>query len=362
VHHHLIVAGMRSGCGLIVETGEAREIHHFCCLMGYGAGAVVPWLALASIDRLAETGRLGDTDPQAARENYAAAVGKGILKVMSKMGISTLQSYRGAQIFESVGLNRSVVDHWFTGTVSRIGGADMDTIAREIEARCQEGQAATAETMLAQGGRYRWRRDGESHQYNPETIPWLQQAVRQDDPAAWQRYRQAVQALNRQEGLIRGRFEFNPAGTPVALDEVEPWTDIVKRFKTGAMSYGSISQEAHETQAIAMNRMGGKSNSGEGGEDADRFESRSQRRLAQQRHQTNCLGTVWCHHWLFDQRRGTADQNGPGSQTWRRRAAARGEGLSLDRQHPPQHALCRAHLSAAPPRHLLHRRPGPADL
>jgi glutamate synthase (NADPH/NADH) large chain len=273
VHHSLIAAGMRSGCGLIVETGEAREIHHFCCLLGYGAGAVVPWLALASIDRLAETGRLGDTDPQAARENYAAAVGKGILKVMSKMGISTLQSYRGAQIFESVGLNRSVVDHWFTGTVSRIGGADMDTIAREIEARCQEtDKPATAETMLAQGGRYRWRRDGESHQYNPETIPWLQQAVRQDDPAAWQRYRQAVQALNRQEGLIRGRFEFNPAGTPVALDEVEPWTDIVKRFKTGAMSYGSISQEAHETQAIAMNRMGGKSNSGEGGEDADRFD------------------------------------------------------------------------------------------
>ncbi|BBO70068.1 glutamate synthase [Desulfosarcina alkanivorans] len=273
VHHGLIDAGMRSECGLIVETGEAREIHHVCCLLGYGAGAVVPWLALATIDRLAETGRLDGTGRHTAREYYTAAVDKGILKVMSKMGISTLQSYRGAQIFECVGLDRSVVDRWFTGTVSRIGGADMDVIAREIEARCRMIDApAAADPLLTPGGRYRWRRDGEAHQYNPETIPLIQQAVRQDDQAAWQRYCRAVQGLNRQEGLIRGRFDFIPAGTPVPLDEVAPWTDIVRHFKTGAMSYGSISREAHETQAIAMNRIGGRSNSGEGGEDADRFD------------------------------------------------------------------------------------------
>jgi len=270
VHHHLIASGIRSGCGLIVETGEAREIHHVCCLLGYGTGAVSPWLAFETIDRLAATGRLGDIDAQTARDRYRAALGKGILKVMSKMGISTLQSYRGAQIFECVGLDRAVVDRWFTGTVSRIGGADIHTLARETETRCRQAELP-ADPLLDQGGRYKWRRDGEAHQYNPETIPLLQQAVRGPDDQAWRRYSRAVQHLNREEGLLRGRFDFIAAAAPVPLDEVEPWTDIVKRFKTGAMSYGSISKEAHETQAIAMNRLGGKSNSGEGGEDADRF-------------------------------------------------------------------------------------------
>ena len=273
VHHGLISAGMRAGCGLIVETGEAREIHHFCCLLGYGAGAVAPWLALATIGKLADEGRIGGTEPQTARTRYIDAVNKGILKVLSKMGISTLQSYRGAQIFECVGLDPSVTDRWFPGTVSRIGGADMQTITREIDARwtITESGTAAADISLTPGGRYKWRRDGETHQYNPATIPLLQQAVRQDDATAWRKYRKAVHELNREEGLIRGRFEFKPADTPLFLDEVEPWTEIVKRFKTGAMSYGSISREAHETQAIAMNRIGGKSNSGEGGEDADRF-------------------------------------------------------------------------------------------
>ena len=272
VHHGLIAAGMRAGCGLIVETGEAREIHHFCCLLGYGAGAVVPWLALATIDRLVDAGRLDQTEPQAARTHYISAVKKGILKVLSKMGISTLQSYRGAQIFECVGLDPSVTDRWFSGTVSRIGGADMQTIAREIKVRCAGmDRHAVTDTLLPAGGRYKWRRDGEAHQYNPATVPLLQQAVRQDDEEAWRNYREAVHEINREEGLIRGRFELKPADTPVPIEEVEPWTEIVKRFKTGAMSYGSISKEAHETQAIAMNRIGGKSNSGEGGEDADRF-------------------------------------------------------------------------------------------
>ena len=274
VHHHLIKTGMRARCGLIVETGEAREIHHFCCLIGYGAGAVVPWLALATLDNLAHEDRLEGIDATTAHARYIAAVGKGLLKVLSKMGISTLQSYRGAQIFECVGLDRSVVDRWFSGTVSRISGMDLETMAREIATRCVGADTpavAPADSLLDQGGRYKWRRDGEVHQYNPTTIPLLQQAVRQDDTAAWRKFSDAVISINREEGLIRGLFDFMPAETSISIEEVEPWTEIVKRFKTGAMSYGSISKEAHETQAIAMNRIGGRSNSGEGGEDADRF-------------------------------------------------------------------------------------------
>jgi glutamate synthase (NADPH/NADH) large chain len=274
VHHHLIDVGLRAGCGLIVETGEAREVHHFCCLLGFGASAIAPWLAMATIGWMADDGRLDHTDRSAAISHYIKAVNKGILKVLSKMGISTLQSYRGAQIFECVGLSTAVVDRWFKGTVTRIQGADMETLAREILSRCGPagGTPHAAEgRLLDLGGRYRWRRDGESHQYNPDTVPLLQQAVRRKDASAWRRYTEAVDRLNRQEGLIRGLFTFRPADTPLPLEAVEPWTDIVKRFKTGAMSYGSISQEAHEAQAIAMNRLGGKSNSGEGGEDADRF-------------------------------------------------------------------------------------------
>ena len=275
VHHHLIRTGMRVRCGLIVETGEAREIHHFCCLLGYGAGAVVPWLAMATLDGLAAADRLDGVDAGTGRDRYIAAVDKGILKVLSKMGISTLQSYKGAQIFECVGLDRSIVDRWFTGTPSRIGGVDIDTLAQEIAIRCgavdRPVDDTPADTLLDPGGRYKWRRDGEAHQYNPSTIPALQQAVRQDDAAAWRQFSDAVLEMNRQEGLIRGLFDFKPADTPLSIDAVEPWTEIVKRFKTGAMSYGSISKEAHETQAIAMNRLGGRSNSGEGGEDADRF-------------------------------------------------------------------------------------------
>jgi glutamate synthase (NADPH/NADH) large chain len=270
VHHQLIVTGRRARCGLIVETGEAREIHHICCLLGYGAGAVVPWLALATIDNLARQGRLGNIDAQTARKHYIAATNKGILKVLSKMGISTLQSYRGAQIFECVGLDRSVTDRWFTGTVSRIGGADMQAIARETRVRCAAVEQSS-DALLEAGGRYKWRRDGETHQYNPHTIPLIQQAVRQNNEAAWQQFSRSIQRLNREEGLIRGLLDFRAVNRPIPLEEVEPWTEIVKRFKTGAMSYGSISKEAHETQAIAMNRLGGKSNSGEGGEDADRF-------------------------------------------------------------------------------------------
>ncbi len=274
VHHHLIREGLRTRCGLVVETGEAREVHHFCCLCGFGAGAIYPYLAYATLrDQAArEPALVGDSHQ--ALQRYRKAVDKGFLKVMSKMGISTLQSYRGAQIFECVGLAPGVVDRYFTWTASRIGGADLDGLAREIARRLTKAFPVADipdQDLLEIGGTYKWRRDGERHQYNPLTIARLQQAVRENNRSAWDDFSTIVNRQNREGGLLRGLFDLRPAGDSVPLDTVEPWTAIVKRFKTGAMSYGSISKEAHETQAIAMNRLGGRSNSGEGGEDADRF-------------------------------------------------------------------------------------------
>jgi len=274
VHHHLIREGLRTRCGLVVEAGDAREVHHHCCLIGYGAGAVNPYLVFETIDDMAANGDLEGIDPQTAGRNYGKAAAKGILKVISKMGISTLQSYRGAQIFECVGLNESVIENYFSGTPSRISGADLELIAAEIRMRHQQAFPAAkipAGDRLDPGGKYKWRRDGEAHQYNPMTIAKLQQAVRTKDEKAWKEFSALVNAQNRKEGLIRGLFEFKTPSQPIALDSVEPADAIVRRFKTGAMSYGSISKEAHETLAIAMNRIGGRSNSGEGGEDPDRY-------------------------------------------------------------------------------------------
>jgi len=274
VHHHLIREGLRNQCGLVVETGEAREIHHHCCLIGYGAGAVNPYLVFETLAEMTTDGDLAGIEPQTAVQNYIKAAAQGILKVMSKMGISTLQSYRGGQIFECVGLNESLVEKYFSGTPSRISGADIDLIAGEVLLRHQKAipniKIPTG-GHLDSGGKYKWRRDGEVHQYNPMSIAKLQQAVRSQDAAAWQAFSELVDEQNHREGLIRGLFEFKTTASPIALDEVEPAEAIVRRFKTGAMSYGSISKEAHETLAIAMNRIGGKSNSGEGGEDPDRY-------------------------------------------------------------------------------------------
>jgi len=275
VHHHLIRKGLRTRCGIVVETGEAREIHHFCCLIGYGAGAVHPYLAFETLAGMIRSDELPDMDLEKAAANYIKAVGKGILKVMSKMGISTLQSYRGAQIFECIGLNEGVVETYFTATSSRISGADIHIIAEEIEHRFNRAYPKTeipGNRDLELGGKYKWRRDGEAHQYNPQTLAKMQQALRDNDQAAWDEFADLVDRQNQQEGFIRGLLEFRFAETPIPLEEVEPWTDIVKRFKTGAMSYGSISKEAHETLAVAMNRIGAKSNSGEGGEDPDRYD------------------------------------------------------------------------------------------
>ncbi|MGA8018433.1 MAG: glutamate synthase large subunit [Desulfobacterales bacterium] len=274
LHHHLIREGLRTRCGLVIETGEAREIHHFCCLLGYGAAAVNPYLVFETLAQMIADGDLPEVDAQTAVANYVKAVEKGILKVMSKMGISTLQSYRGAQIFESVGLNEAAIDRYFKGTASRISGAGIDLIAEEVQQRhrhADSSQNPTPERQLDPGGKYKWRRNGEAHQYTPMTIAKLQQAVRSNDNRAWNEFTELVDGQNRREGLIRGLFEFKTVGPPVPLEEVEPWEVIVRRFKTGAMSYGSISKEAHETLAIAMNRIGGRSNSGEGGEDPDRY-------------------------------------------------------------------------------------------
>jgi glutamate synthase (NADPH) large chain len=275
VHHHLIRARKRTRCGLIIESAEPREVHHIALLCGYGAGAVNPYLALASIHDLIERGLLRDNlSFEAAMIGYIKALNKGLLKIMSKMGISTLHSYRGAQIFEAVGIGEAVIDRCFTGTASRVGGIGFDELARETALRHEQAFPArdTAERLeLDVGGQYQWRRGGEEHLLHPLAIARLQQAVRQDDEACYREFAALVNENSRYQCTLRGLMEFTGDAVPVPLEEVEPWTSIVRRFKTGAMSYGSISREVHETLAIAMNRLGGKSNSGEGGEDADRF-------------------------------------------------------------------------------------------
>lgn len=274
VHHRLIKEGQRTECGLVVESGEPREVHHFAVLIGYGASAVNPYLVYETIDSMIKSGMLSVPDLDTGIENYIEAMGTGLLKVMSKMGISTLQSYQGAQIFEAVGLNEEVINKYFTGTPSRIGGIGLDGIYAESKVRYDRAypkKVISKNLDLEMGGKYQWRRDGEHHQFNPFTISKLQTSVRQNDPKTYQEYADLVNKQNTVLGTLRGLLEFKTDKKPISIEEVEPWTEIVKRFKTGAMSYGSISKESHETMAIAMNRLGGKSNSGEGGEDADRY-------------------------------------------------------------------------------------------
>ncbi|HEX8341382.1 MAG TPA: glutamate synthase large subunit, partial [Tepidisphaeraceae bacterium] len=273
VHHHLIRSGLRAQCGLVIETGEARETHHFCLLLGYGAGAINPYLALDTIADLHADGFLpGDMTPEYAQKNFVKAVNKGILKVASKMGISTVQSYRGAQIFEAVGLSKELIAAHFTGTPSRIGGIGMDIVATESLMRHHKAYPpikVDAE-MLDVGGNYQYRRHGEYHQWNPDTVAKLQHSVRIDSYKTYLDYAKLLNDESRARCTLRGLLQFKNT-RPIPIEQVEPAKEIVKRFVTGAMSFGSISKEAHETMAIAMNRLGGKSNTGEGGEDADRF-------------------------------------------------------------------------------------------
>jgi glutamate synthase (NADPH/NADH) large chain len=271
VHHHLIREGTRTQVALIVESGEPREIMHFCCLIGYGASAVNPYLAIETLDNMAQTGRL-NVPFETALKNYKKAVSKGLLKVFSKMGISTLQSYRGAQIFEAIGLNKALVDKYFTGTASRIEGVGLEVLAREAKMKHEHAfhPLTEAELELSPGGNYQYRVRGEYHLLNPQTVSKMQHAVYTESYATFKDYTKLINDQNQQLCTLRGLLQFKP-GTPVPIEDVEPAKEIVKRFATGAMSFGSISKEAHETLAIAMNRIGGRSNTGEGGEDEERF-------------------------------------------------------------------------------------------
>ncbi len=274
VHHHLMRNGTRMRIGILLETGDAREVHHFALLVGYGAGAVNPYLAFETIDELSRSGGFPNLkDPETAKKKYLKAIDKGLLKVMSKMGISTVQSYHGAQIFEAVGLSPEIIDRYFTGTTSRISGIDLDVIAEECLRRHEKAYPRTTEltTMLDLGGQYHYRAQGERHLWNPTTIAKLQHAVRMEDARSYKEYSDAINNAPMGPITLRNLWDFVHADQAVPLEEVEPTQEIVKRFATGAMSFGSISSEAHENLAIAMNRIGGKSNTGEGGEREERF-------------------------------------------------------------------------------------------
>ncbi|CAO5188721.1 glutamate synthase (large subunit, NADP-dependent) [Frankia sp. AiPs1] len=276
VHHHLIRERTRTKVGLIVECGDAREVHHIALLTGYGAAAVNPYLAFESVDTLIDEGEITGITRGQAEKNLIKALGKGVLKVMSKMGISTVASYTGAQVFEAIGLAQEFVDTYFVGTPSRLDGVRLDVIADEVAARHRRAYPRVASELahrgLEIGGEYQWRREGEIHLFNPETVFLLQHATRTRQYDVFQEYTSKIDGLSRENATLRGLFELRSGvRPPVPIDEVEPVSEIVKRFATGAMSYGSISAEAHETLAIAMNRLGGKSNTGEGGEDARRF-------------------------------------------------------------------------------------------
>jgi glutamate synthase (ferredoxin) len=272
LHHHLIRAGTRGKVGLVLESGEPREVHHFALLIGYGCSAINPYLAFTTLDDLIQQGLLTDTDHKTAVKKYIKAVVKGVVKTMAKMGISTIQSYRGAQIFEAVGLNSDVVNKYFTWTSSRIQGAGLDVIAQEALARHQHAfPDRQVNGALDAGGQYQWRDGGEYHLFNPQSIHKLQNACRTGSYKIFQEYAELVNNQAKNLCTLRGLFEFKNAEKPLPIDEVESVEEIVKRFKTGAMSYGSISKEAHETLAVAMNRLGGKSNTGEGGEDPERY-------------------------------------------------------------------------------------------
>jgi glutamate synthase (NADPH) large chain len=273
VHHHLIREGTRTQCGLVLESGEPREVHHFALLLGYGVAAINPYLAFESLHDMINTGLLKGVDHGKAVYNYIKAVNKGVVKIISKMGISTVQSYTGAQIFEAIGLNQDVIDKYFTWTPSRIGGVGLEQIAKEVWMRHNHAfpdRQVNGHTLEV-GGHYKWRQDGEAHLFNPETIHLLQKATRMNDYRAFKEYSRLVDRQAETLYTLRGLMEFQSTRTPVPVEEVEPVESIVKRFKTGAMSYGSISSEAHEALAIAMNRIGGKSNTGEGGEDPARY-------------------------------------------------------------------------------------------
>ncbi|NCT89821.1 glutamate synthase large subunit [Cellulomonas sp. APG4] len=287
VHHHLLRRHTRTRVSLVVEAGDVREVHHVALLIGYGAAAVNPYLAMESVEDLARDGSLGEVSPEKAVANLIKALGKGVLKVMSKMGISTIQSYRGAQVFEALGLSHELVEEYFTGTTSRLGGIGLDVVATEVAARHAQAYPPSgnpqAHRRLDVGGEYQWRRGGEEHLFDPETVFRLQHSTRTRQLDVFRQYTRRVDDQAERLMTLRGLLTFaEGVRPPVPLDEVEPVSEIVRRFNTGAMSYGSISAEAHETLAIAMNRLGGRSNTGEGGETPERLRDPERRSAIKQ--------------------------------------------------------------------------------
>ena len=287
VHHHLIREKTRTKVGLVVECGDAREVHHMALLIGYGAAAVNPYLAFDTITNEIRNQDMVGVNERKAVRNYIKACGKGVLKVMSKMGISTVASYTGAQVFEAIGLGTDLVEEYFTGTVSRLGGVGLDELAEEVAARHRlawpDRPSELAHRELTVGGEYQWRREGEYHLFNPETVFRLQHSTRTKQYKIFKEYTALVDGQSTKLATLRGLFQLKTEGrTPVPIDEVEPVSEIVKRFNTGAMSYGSISLEAHQTLAVAMNQLGGRSNTGEGGEDSERLHDPSRRSAVKQ--------------------------------------------------------------------------------
>ena len=366
VHHHLVREGTRTRCALVVESGDAREVHHVSLLLGYGAGVVNPYVAFETLDDMIRQGMLTGIDARRRRsQHYIKALNKGILKVMSKMGISTLQSYCGAQIFEAIGLSQAFIDQYFTHTTSRIGGVGID-VDRRGSARCgttarSAGSRRGAQELEA-GGEYQWRRDGEYHLFNPETVFKLQHATRSGQYTIFKEYTRAVDEQNEHRATLRGLFRLKPVGPPVPLDEVEPVErdrqavrdrrDVVRLDQPGGARDAGDRDEPPRRQ---VEHRRGRRGSGA-------LRAAGQRRLEAQRDQAGRVGPLRRDQRVPGQRRRAADQDGAGRQAGRGRPAARAQGLSVDRQDAALDARRRPDLAAAAPRHLFDRGSGAADL
>ena len=378
VHHHLIREGTRTQVSLVLESGEPREVHHFALLIGYGAGAINPYLAFETLEDMVRQGHLMPHSPLRGRgvggegelaekaiHNYVKAIEKGVLKVMSKMGISTAHSYCGAQIFEAIGLSDDIIDQYFTGTPSRVGGIGMDVIAEEVLARYDHAftERPTNGRTLDVGGHYQFRKEGEYHLFNPETVHKLQYACRSGNFKVFREYSKLVDDQSTRLCTLRGLMSFKLEGRKsVPIESVEPVEAIMKRFKSGAMSYGSISQEAHETMADRHEphrRQEQHRRRGRGPVPLS-LDQRA-RRFQEQRHQAGRVGPVRRHQRIPGDGQGIADQDGAGGETGRRRPTSGAQGLSLDRQGAALDAGRRPDLAAAAPRHLFHRGFGRAD-
>ena len=390
IHQHLVREGLRTTAGLVVETGTAREVHHFAVLAGYGAEAVHPYLAMETLASLHKE-LPGDLSAEKAIYNYVKAVGKGLSKIMSKMGVSTYMSYCGAQLFEAIGLDKPLVEKYFRGTASQVGGIGVFQVAEEALRmhRAAFSDDPVLSGMLDAGGEYAWRVRGEEHMWTPDAIAKLQHSVRGNRFDTYKEYAQIINDQSKRHMTLRGLFEFKvDPSKAIPLEEVESAADIVKRFATGAMSLGSISTEAHSTLAVAMNRIGGKSNTGEGGEDPARYRNEMKgipiadgtkisdivgnkviavdyaaegRRLAAQQDQAGRLGPLRRHDRVPRQRRSDPDQDGPGRQARRGRPTARRQGQRVHRHAALLGAGSGPDLAAAAPRHLLDRGSGAAD-